>query len=766
MNQRYSVIMKSDLGEPVYLGDVLSQNVDALMRAFEEAGCGVYGDLQSSYDIPLAANPARIEDLPEGVDSLLRASLQSPHKAMSPNVALLADRVTIGRGRGDRVSYPITKKQLERVSLEEAAVNLAIFFLSTRRMLTPEMLQMLRDDRYIDIEKLVANSSAKRKTRGTIQKITTNFVKWMISNNAKLVKSKLPASLGVGTPSEVPGWNYGPTDGSEGLQFLPNATLIRRVEADQISFKDAIEQLDVGLFDQDSANWIFKDLVLETLDGLGDGRAKTCCPHASKECRLVCLADTTQRSATRKDVLGRDFEDIADPALDEVSYNRMGLGCRQTAFMANPYYFMRVLLEAIHKRALSYPKKIDKYNEKERAKAKKEKRRADVITPAQKAEYLKKVPPSVRLNVLSDYVWELICPDLFTIFGGRSKFNGVSMPYVQFYDYTKIPGRWPAETRRVVAEHLGQPESEYNLPRNYHITFSYSGARSSLQYSEIQNWAGQNTTFAFQTTSIGASEIKTLLEPQFAAYRSLIERSELGEGERLRLESSVRDYLMNFKKRLLAALKKVKIEGLTVRSKATPIKEALPSTYMGYQVINGDFSDLRFLDDYQKADPEESAIVGLKWKVPHGARFEVPELAEYRWSKLSSKAKRTYTSKGRRPSAAAQYTPFSGSAFPELGMGRKSQEAGAAFAQFRLGMDIALDLGLSEPVRVFIVPKSTGAGAVRDVFTDIALGADESDGLSFTFVTESGSVLNEAQLSVIGEAVDVMARVADETGEG
>ena len=761
MTQTYSVILKSDMGEPIYLGDVLSRNLESTISAFEQAGCGVFAEDEVLSGGFLAANP---RELPSGVDGKLRACLTFPIKTMSPRIALLANRVTIGRDVGAEVSYPIKKRSLESVSLEEAAVNLAIFSLSTRKLMTVPMVEMLRNQRFIDIEALVEaapNKKAARAINNRIRKITTRFVKWMISNNAKLVKSKLPASLGVGTPSEVEGWNYGPTDGSEGLQFLPNATLVRRVEADQISFLQAIEELDVGLFSMGSKEWVFKELVLETLENLGDTKAKTCCPQASRECRLVCLADTTQRSATRKDVLGRDFLDARDSSLDEVSYNRMSLGCRQTAFMANPVYFMRVLLGAIHKRAISYPKKIDKYNVKELKLAKKEGRDPDIISPEEKARYLKLVPPSVRLNVLSDYTWELISPDLFKIFGGRASFLGEKMPFVQFYDYTKIPGRWPSETRQLASEYLGVSlEDNYVLPKNYHITFSFSGTKASLEYSEISNWAGQNTTFCFQTTSIGSSELKTLLDPQFAAYRELISQSDIDPQTSASLESQVGDYLRSFRQRLLKALKEAKIEGLTVRSRSTPLKEALPTRFMGYQVINGDFSDLRFLDEYQKINPEDSAIVGLKWKIPHGARFEVPDLAKYRFEKLSeSSREKVQEGKIRTPGGSAQYTPFSGTAFPSLGSQRRLQEAGAAFAQFRLGMDIALDLGLDEPVRVFIIPKDKGSTAVRTLFTDVVLGSNNPN---FTFSLQSGSILNEAQSSGVEEALDVLKRALDE----
>jgi hypothetical protein len=58
--------------------------------------------------------------------------------------------------------------------------------------------------------------------------------------------------------------------------------------------------------------------------------------------------------------------------------------------------------------------------------------------------------PVVRLNGTSDLPWEKLAPELFTDF-----------PNVRFYDYTK-------SMRRAIAFAKGE------LPRNYHLTFSYS----------------------------------------------------------------------------------------------------------------------------------------------------------------------------------------------------------------------------------------------------------------------------------------------------
>ncbi len=67
-----------------------------------------------------------------------------------------------------------------------------------------------------------------------------------------------------------------------------------------------------------------------------------------------------------------------------------------------------------------------------------------------------KTMPLVRLNVFSDLPWELMFPDLFEHFDHDN--------FVQFYDYTKVPGRI--------------------TPRNYDLTFSFAGAERSADDME------------------------------------------------------------------------------------------------------------------------------------------------------------------------------------------------------------------------------------------------------------------------------------------
>ncbi len=80
----------------------------------------------------------------------------------------------------------------------------------------------------------------------------------------------------------------------------------------------------------------------------------------------------------------------------------------------------------------------------------------------------------VRLNVYSDIRWELEFPELF---------NG--FPNVQFYDYTKWPGR-------------------FDRPRNYHLTYSYTGTEASRRTVEAYLEAGINAAVIFPTEDLPA----------------------------------------------------------------------------------------------------------------------------------------------------------------------------------------------------------------------------------------------------------------------
>ena len=91
------------------------------------------------------------------------------------------------------------------------------------------------------------------------------------------------------------------------------------------------------------------------------------------------------------------------------------------------------------------------------------------------------IKPCIRLNGTSDIRWELIPV-------GKHKNIMEAFPMVQWYDYTKIANR-------------------RNVPDNYHLTWSYSGANP--KYSDMMDTAvsnGMNVAVVFRTKgSIPAS---------------------------------------------------------------------------------------------------------------------------------------------------------------------------------------------------------------------------------------------------------------------
>ena len=104
--------------------------------------------------------------------------------------------------------------------------------------------------------------------------------------------------------------------------------------------------------------------------------------------------------------------------------------------------------------------------------------------------------PVVRLNGTSDLPWEKLAPELFTLF-----------PSVRFMDYTK-------SIRRAVAFAKGE------LPRNYHLTFSYS--ENNAAAAGIALAAGVNVAAVADGVKIGkrfALPGMTEARPTFSADR-------------------------------------------------------------------------------------------------------------------------------------------------------------------------------------------------------------------------------------------------------
>lgn len=137
----------------------------------------------------------------------------------------------------------------------------------------------------------------------------------------------------------------------------------------------------------------------------------TLCLRSTPECRAMCLVYSGMNEA--------------DP------YNAVLKIAKTRALLSEPEGFIRVLLAAIH----------------------------DFSCKSRCVGH----EPFIRLNIYSDIPWEVFVPSLFGFFDD-----------IQFYDYTKIPGR--------------------TVPKNYDLTFSLSGTRRS--YEEMQEEVGRGRRVA------------------------------------------------------------------------------------------------------------------------------------------------------------------------------------------------------------------------------------------------------------------------------
>ena len=100
------------------------------------------------------------------------------------------------------------------------------------------------------------------------------------------------------------------------------------------------------------------------------------------------------------------------------------------------------------------------------------------------------IKPCIRLNGTSDIRWEQI--PVVDAQGNTHKNIMEAFPMVQFYDYTKIANR-------------------RNVPDNYHLTWSYSGANP--KYSDMMSTAvanGMNVAVVFRTKGAIPASFKGL----------------------------------------------------------------------------------------------------------------------------------------------------------------------------------------------------------------------------------------------------------------
>lgn len=145
---------------------------------------------------------------------------------------------------------------------------------------------------------------------------------------------------------------------------------------------------------------------LLTIRVRGIAANSTFCLGSSPECRAACLAHT-----------GRNV----------YAYSMRVKRQRCEALLSKPVHFMRAIVARVEQHETNSKKRGDE--------------------------------PFVRMNVISDIPWELFAPGLFRKF-----------PNLQFYDYTKVPGRNPRAER----------------VDNYDLTFSYSGRNWAFVKHEVE----------------------------------------------------------------------------------------------------------------------------------------------------------------------------------------------------------------------------------------------------------------------------------------
>ena len=654
----------------VFLGNLSDAECRALQSELEALGVDILRDdgdesfepyleapTYSTYAYAYA-NPSARQNADDS--TIAERSLKGVYTATIPKNNLYPTRCTVGRQVHNDHLFPIQRTYLEKVSLDEAVASLMFFFPTLTDTLSEETRTKMQTQRFLsdaDISKFSA-SDKSLFTKAKVKLTTT-----MLSGNAKLKKSKVPRILGLELKGQAPSRSdFVETDvpGSVGLSLLPNYSLTNpdTLETGERSFLTIIKDPSTKVYTYASemkfvdlkskkpttseleefhatrvANFdFFKTLTLETLAPF---TTQTCCAFASKGCKTICLYATGGRYYTICDVLKQqaktpstqlkleseeasledELVETVNEAVDPISklrraeggdriekdanYNRMITGCWHTAFLANPIYYIRILIENIKLHIESHKSQLCFLNQK-------------LETPLNADNLYKKLPPSVRLNVYSDYVWETICPDLFDIFDGKRSFAGQRMSFVQFYDYTKIPGRWSQSIRQDVANAFGikDPTPSYKLPKNYHITFSFSGSKASYEQSIFASkYAKQNSTFVFFSTDLNSSIFERIKE----------DAKRLTDNQKLQSTVTFLNKAQSIQKAITKFMKTRAVQGGLEKTMGL-----IPRTHEGFRVIDGDAYDLRFLDiDLAEQLRVDSLIVGLKYKEPTNLKIDI-----------------------------------------------------------------------------------------------------------------------------------------------
>lgn len=688
----------------IFLGSYKDVVANEIMQFVARQG---YECLVEEKEIRLVANPKVNTDVFE----IARKSLLSLSDWYEKS-PLYPKKCAIGRkghknGKDLALLSSSTKKgmvsvvrMLEDISIEEAVANVSVFFPYLVKKMPKSLLVAMGKKKHI------SQSDINKLTKMQINMLRTSFLNYLVGSkdgskgqflkdNTKLAKSKIPSTIGVGEVFEDdPDYSESYIPGSKGIVFLPNSTLVHdSAFTSEESYLKIIQEAEYEGDDAEirTALNFFKEITSHVLSPFAEKslRDSTCCPKASAGCMTICNFSSGGRYYSDKDVFGQYIgrDDLGK------TYNRLNAGFLHTAFIANPIYFIRVLIEGLKTQAINHDREICEANiEFEQ--------NLDLKTVEQ---YL---PPAIRLNTYSDYPWELICPTLFEIFSESStlNFEGKKQRHIQFYDYTKIPGRWANEVRSEILNDLRSENEISNedfekasaylgLPSNYHITFSFSGTDASLAESEFAlNYANQNATYVFKTITVNSPLYKKLVK----------DKENMGEEGR-----EVIDGILGFMKALQKKLQS--LGARVIRDESTGIVGDMPKVFAGKQVVNGDYYDIRFLDELMKEDPNQGVIVGLSFKQPTNINIPI--------------------------GAGHEINPLSAIVF-------KQQQSVASFAFQRLNLGLGIGEGVKNSkdlVRVVITPSELGARNVKQVFKDVGnIDLSTQDASNISFANESG----------------------------
>jgi hypothetical protein len=626
----YRIILSVKGQDPVFLGDCTPKEVNQITQTLQSYGelrdfVHIYEDVSARKRQGYAANPAPNQFLKEmdkkSLEKLLIQCLQKPLNAFK-TAPLNREKCSIGRTfrkKGEPI-FPISYKEVEKISMEEVAAHLGPLIPRCRAKMPLQILGLFEQGKTVIPKRVIDEND--------LSAVTTILLENLFRANLKMAKSKVPESLGIGKPMGD-GLSEAPVSGSLGLQFMPNTTLLTTNSAsEEKGFRTIIQEyaqepikpLKRG-HSKSQRSIYHTQIAVKLADDTLKNIKGNACIGASKGCIKACNCWSGGRFNTITNIFGDITNDTDQMA------GRMLLGFWQTAFIANPFYFLRLLIEAIYMNGIKHETAILEYNTKE-------KYLGDPKSMVNVNTYLKKLPLSIRLNTYSDYPWEMIYPDLFSLFNGkRKKGFGTYQPLkVQFYDYTKLSGRWTAKQRKGIWETLDLEipkrtrnslnyqdqfaiggSSYYDLPENYHLTFSFNGKDVSKTESFIANLAGQNATFVFASQQLNNATLREILDT------SNLQLDSLGSTE---IKSKLKLFTDVFKKEV----KKTR----TVKQQTTvPQSDLLPLSYMGFDVISGDTYDLRFLDKYAQQQLQgrtsdlDPVIIGLSWKTPKNQNLSI-----------------------------------------------------------------------------------------------------------------------------------------------